>query len=88
MQFGREWTKATVQFREVSALERVQLQRYKCNSAGSGPNLLSGLESVRLERVHCICRLSNSASTDTVPVITSKSSEVFEEIFFVFLGDA
>ena len=37
-------TKATVQFREVSALKRVQLQRYKCNSAGSGPNLLSGLE--------------------------------------------
>ena len=37
-------TKATVRFREVSALERVQLQRYKCNSAGSGPNLLSGLE--------------------------------------------
>ena len=48
-------TKATVRFREVSALERVQLQRYKCNSAGSGPNLLSGLESVRLERVDCIC---------------------------------
>ena len=45
--------KATVRFREVSALERVQLQRYKCNSAGSGPNLLSGLESVRLERVDC-----------------------------------
>ena len=42
-------TKATLRFREVSALERVQLQRYKCNSAGSGPNLLSGLESVRLE---------------------------------------
>ena len=37
-------TKATVRFREVSALERVQLQRYKCNLAGSGPNLLSGLE--------------------------------------------
>ena len=37
-------TKATVWFREVSALERVQLQRYKCNSAGSGPNLLSSLE--------------------------------------------
>ena len=37
-------TKATVRFREVSALERVQLQRHKCNSAGSGPNLLSGLE--------------------------------------------
>ena len=37
-------TKATVRFREVSALERVQLQRYKCNSAGSGPNFLSGLE--------------------------------------------
>ena len=37
-------TKATVRFREVSALERVPLQRYKCNSAGSGPNLLSGLE--------------------------------------------
>ena len=47
------WTKATVRFREVSALERVQLQRYKCNSAGSGPNLLSGLQSVRLERVDC-----------------------------------
>ena len=47
-------TKATVRFREVSALERVPLQRYKCNSAGSGPNLLSGLESVRLERVDCI----------------------------------
>ena len=47
-------TKATVRFSEVSALERVQLQRYKCNSAGSGPNLLSGLESVRLERVDCI----------------------------------
>ena len=46
-------TKATVQCREVSALERVQLQIYKCNSAGSGPNLLSGLESVRLERVDC-----------------------------------
>ena len=46
-------TKATVRFREVSALERVPLQRYKCNSAGSGPNLLSGLESVRLERVDC-----------------------------------
>ena len=44
-------TKATVQFREVSALERVPLQIYKCNSAGSGPNLLSGLESVRLCRV-------------------------------------
>ena len=39
-------TKATVRFREVSALERVQLQRYKCNSAGSGPNLLSDLERV------------------------------------------
>ena len=37
-------TKATVRLREASALERVQLQRYKCNSAGSGPNLLSGLE--------------------------------------------
>ena len=37
-------TKATVRFREVSALERVPLQRYKCNSARSGPNLLSGLE--------------------------------------------
>ena len=37
-------TKATVRFREVSALERVKVQRYKCNSAGSGPNLLSGLE--------------------------------------------
>ena len=47
-------TKATVRFREVSALERVPLQRYKCNSAGSGPNLLSGLESVRIERVDCI----------------------------------
>ena len=47
-------TKATVRFREVSALERVQLQRYKCNSAESGPNLLSGLESVRLERVDCM----------------------------------
>ena len=47
-------TKATVRFREVSALERVQLQRYKCNSAGSGSNLLSGLESVRLERVDFI----------------------------------
>ena len=47
-------TKATVRFREVSALERVPLQRYKCNSAGSGPNLLSGLESVRLERADCI----------------------------------
>ena len=46
-------TKATVRFRELSALERVQLQRYKCNSAGSGPHLLSGLESVRLERVDC-----------------------------------
>ena len=46
-------TKATARVREVSALERVQLQRYKCNSAGSGPNLLSGLESVRLERVDC-----------------------------------
>ena len=44
MQFGREWTKFAVRFREVSALERVPLQRYKCNSAGSGPNLLSGLE--------------------------------------------
>ena len=50
-------TKATVRFREVSALERVQLQRYKCNSAGSGQNLLSGLESVRLERVDCIAKL-------------------------------
>ena len=48
-------TKATVRFREVSALERVPLPRYKCNSAGSGPNLLSGLESVRLERVDCKC---------------------------------
>ena len=47
-------SKATVQFREVSALERVQLPRYKCNSTGSGPNLLSGLESVLLERVDCI----------------------------------
>ena len=37
-------TKATVRFREVSAFERVPLQRYKCNSSGSGPNLLSGLE--------------------------------------------
>ena len=44
LQFGREWTKFAVRFREVSALERVPLQRYKCNSAGSGPNLLSGLE--------------------------------------------
>ena len=50
-------TKATVRFREVSALERVPLQRYKCNSAGSGPNLLSGLESVRLERVDCILHI-------------------------------
>ena len=50
-------TNATVRFREVAALERVQLQRYKCNSAGSGPNLLSGLESVRLERVDCIMNL-------------------------------
>ena len=47
-------TKATVRFREVSALERFPLQRYKCNSARRGPNLLSGLESVRLERVDCI----------------------------------
>ena len=37
-------TQATVRLREVSALERVQLQRYKSNLAGSGPNLLSGLE--------------------------------------------
>ena len=37
-------TQATVWLREVSALERVQLQRYKSNLAGSGPNLLSGLE--------------------------------------------
>ena len=42
-------TKATVWFREVSALERVQLQRYKWNSAGSGPHLLSGLECPRRE---------------------------------------
>ena len=47
-------TKATVRFREVSALERVPLQRDKCNSAGSGPDLLSGLESVRWERVDSI----------------------------------
>ena len=46
VQFGRQWTKFAVRFRELSALERVPLQRYKCNSAGSGPNLLSGLERV------------------------------------------
>ena len=59
-------TKATVRFREVSALERVPLLRYKCNSAGSGPNLLSGLESVRLERVDCIVWPPADASVDFV----------------------
>ena len=41
---------------EVSALERVQLQRYKCNLAGTKFvrfREVSGLESVRLERVDC-----------------------------------
>ena len=61
-------TKATVRFREVSTLERVQLQRYKCNSAGSGPNLLSGLESVRLERVDCI---SNSVDLKSPSLLKS-----------------
>ena len=43
-QLSLKGTKATVRFREVSALERIQLQRYKCNSVGSGPNLLAGTE--------------------------------------------
>ena len=44
-----------VRLREVSALERVQLQRYKCNSAGTKFAVrfgeASGLESVGFERV-------------------------------------
>ena len=63
-------TKATVRFREMSAFERVQLQRYKCNSAGSGPNLLSGLESVRLERVDCTQRHYNQI-TELLEITTS-----------------
>ena len=65
-------TKATVRFREVSALERVQLQRYKCNSAGSGPNLLSGLESVRLERVDCTHTLCRNAPGIWFGVVSSQ----------------
>ena len=53
------WKKvSTVRLREVSALERVQLQRYKCNSAGIKFAVrfreVSALESVHLERVDCI----------------------------------
>ena len=48
---------SAIRFREVSALERVQLQRYKCNSAGTKFagrfREVSGLESVCLERVDC-----------------------------------
>ena len=52
------WKKmSAVRLREVSALERVQLQRYKCISAGAKFAVrfreVSGLESVRLERVDC-----------------------------------
>ena len=48
---------SAVRLREVSALERVQLQRDKCNSAGTKFAVrlreVSALESVRLERVDC-----------------------------------
>ena len=49
---------SAVRLREVSALERAQLQRYKYNLAGTKFAVryreVSGLESVHLERVDCI----------------------------------
>ena len=32
MQFGREWTKFAVRFREVSGLENVRLERVDCTT--------------------------------------------------------
>ena len=54
---------SAVWLREMSALERVQLQtRYKCILAGTKFAVrfreVSGLESVRLERVDCIAKLT------------------------------
>ena len=58
---------SAVRLTEVSALEIVQLQRDKGNSAGTKFAVrlreVSALESVRLERVDCIpIRLSNEWS--------------------------
>ena len=84
--------KATVRFRGVSALERVQLQTDKWNSAGTKFSVrlreVSALESVRLGRVDCYsCLLRNVDGCRSIDRLTSHATFMDPTLFFLGRGN-